>query len=141
MISAQPTRFDLDCVAQAAAWRDAAIADGWSIEPTYGASEPVERAARLRREGFSAQILTRLPVEGDRNQQYTDGSVHLWGPDGLAVNPGRTYDWAKLNAGLTTCSACKATDVPTERVGFAGRVCAACLPAQRRAIETPGWCD
>jgi len=39
-------------------WRDAAVADGWSIKPTYQ-SEVVEQAASLERDGFHAQVIAR----------------------------------------------------------------------------------
>lgn len=131
--------FDAKTVEWARAWRDAAVADGWSIEPTYGDSESVDRAARLSRVGWMAQVITRTPIEGNRHANYYCGTIHVWGPDGLAVSPGHTYDWAHLVAGLRTCSACKATDVDTERYGFAGRCCAACLPTMRARTEQPGW--
>src|SRR6185437_538235 len=44
-------------IAAARQFRDAAVADGWSIAPTYGDSESVERAAKLRRDDFTMMIL------------------------------------------------------------------------------------
>lgn len=132
------SKFDMASVERARAWRDAAVADGWSIEPTYQ-TEPVERAARLSRDGFSAQIITRTPEEGHRWRTTYEGSVHIWGPDSLAVKAPHPYSWERLTAGLRTCHDCGATDVETQRVGFAGRTCAACLPDARKRIETPGW--
>lgn len=35
-------------IAEALAWRDAAVADGWSVEPMYPSTESVDRAAKLR---------------------------------------------------------------------------------------------
>lgn len=43
------------------AWREAAIADGWSAEPTYK-TEPIERAMRLKRDGYVVQTITRAPA-------------------------------------------------------------------------------
>ena len=123
-------------------FRQAAVADGWTQQPTYPGSEPIEQAASLEKDGWKMQVICR-PTTMDRRGQpiRCSASIHIWGPDDLAVNVPRSYDWAELQDGLRTCSACKATNVETQRVGFAGRVCATCLPAQRKAIERPGWCD
>lgn len=129
------TRFDQLTLEQVRAWRDAAIADGWDATPTYE-TESIDRATRLRRDGWEAQVLTR-----DDSPQSISATVHLWGPDGLAVRTGIAYDFDKLKAGLRTCMACKATDVDTQRYSFAGRCCAACRPEMARRTEQPGWCD
>lgn len=121
-------------ILRAAEWRDAAVADGWSIEPTYP-HESVETAWRLLRDGFQVQGLTR--PESDKSMPVA--TIHIWGPDGLAIKVPPIYAWGPIAAGVRTCSACGATDVETQRVGFAGRVCGACLPEQRRLVETPGW--
>lgn len=47
------------------AYRDAAVADGWSIEATYK-EETFDRAARLRKDGFLMSILTRDNSEDHR---------------------------------------------------------------------------
>ncbi len=93
--------------AAVAAWRDAAVADGWDRRPTY-----------------------IMPFVA---------SISLWGPDGLAITPPATYDWPAIQAGATTCRACKKVGVKTVRYSFAGRCCEACLPAMRAAHEKPGW--
>lgn len=120
---------------KAEAWRDAAVADGWSIEPTYD-YEPVERAWRLSREGFSVQGITRAARD---DTEMTTADIHIWGPDGLAIRPPPIYDWSAIVAGSRTCNACGATDVETQRYGFAGRCCAACRPEMARIHEQPGW--
>lgn len=109
-------------------------ADGWSTEPTYN-GEAIERATRLRRDGFIASSTARPSADGLKSS----ASIHVWGPDGLAIVPPFPYSFDACMAATETCSACRKTGVPTERVGFAGRVCATCLPAQRARIETPGW--
>jgi hypothetical protein len=126
-------------VEQAVAWREAAVADGWAIEPTYPGSEGTDRAAKLKRDGWVAMILTRTPVEGDRWRDHYEGAVHVWGPDRMAVVPGAAYSWDRLRAGLRHCAYCNADDVDTQCVGFAGRTCSKCLPEQRRQQEFPGW--
>lgn len=115
-------------------WRLAALADGWTEEPTYK-GEPVEHAARMRRDGFLAIVVAR---PGDaRTKPY--GSLAAWGPDGLGLRVPVPYDWEQLRAGLRHCTACGADDVDTTRYSFAGRCCAACLPEMRRQHEKPGW--
>jgi len=131
------------------AYRDAAIADGWHHEATYG-SESEERACRLRRDGWQMQILTRSrgnyipdpkwPNHPSPHGKYAyEAQVSVWGPDGMDVRPGAIYDWESLKAKLRICPNCGAKDVETERVGFAGRCCAKCLPEQRKQVEYPGW--
>lgn len=124
-------------VALAHRWREAAIADGWNAEPSYGDHEPLERAWRLTRDGYVIQGLSRA---GD-DKSLPTASVHIWGPDGLAIEPPLEYDLAAIRRGAETCSECGACPVRTERVAFANRVCGECAPAARRALETPGWCD
>lgn len=122
----------------AEAYRDAAAADGWSIRPTYN-SEDIKRASTLGREGFVMQVLTR--DNSEKKGKWHEAQISIWGPDGLAIHPPTTYDFAKIKALTRHCNYCKADDVDTERVGFAGRCCAKCLPEQRARIEKPGWCD
>jgi hypothetical protein len=116
------------------AWVAAAVADGWAITPTYGDHEPVERAARLTRDGFVVQALMR-----DDLPPVVGAAIHVWGPDSLTILVPQAYSYDSLVAGLRVCSKCRARDVDTQRVGFAGRVCAACLPAARKVAEYPGW--
>lgn len=118
------------------AWRDAAIADGWSVEPYFPNHEPVSSASKLRREGYIASILTREKVN---SKWKFECQMSVWGPDGLAIKVPVVYDWQKISTSQRRCNYCKAEDVETHQVGFAGRACAACLPAQRKRQEYPGW--
>lgn len=113
-----------------AAWREAAIADGWQHEPLYAPHETEEQACRMARDGFKAHVIVR-GNHGD--------SVAVWGPDGMQVRVPREYTWEAVVAGLRTCQPCGATDVDTVRYSFAGRCCAACRPAMARQHEYPGW--
>ena len=120
------------------AYRDAAIADGWTSEPTYK-DESAHRACKLHKGGFVMMVLTREHRPGGPSAYEVQ--VHLWGPDGLAIKPEAPYNWDQINEGLRVCDWCGATGVYTERVGFANRVCARCAPEARRKIEVPGWSD
>ena len=119
------------------AFRDAAVSDGWAIRPTY-TSEPQQRASTLEREGFKMSILTRT-----RNKEWQKYAFEThacaWGPDGLALRLHAPYSWEQFKAAMTSCNYCGATGVQVERVGFAGRCCAACIPTVRPCIEYPGW--
>jgi len=132
-------------IAAALAWRDAAVADGWTMTPTYGEHESVDHAWSLEHtEGFKALGLSRPAncapgAPQQRDDTAGTGQVSVWGPDGLALPSGRTYSMAALRAGLTTCGYCNATGVHTQRVGFAGRCCDTCLVDVRKMVETPGW--
>jgi hypothetical protein len=115
-------------------WRQAAEADGWQFTPTYQ-HEPVEHAFRGNREGFSIQGIARPNGPG----KTPEASIHIWGPDGLAIKPPLCYNMDKIRAGARRCGYCSAEDVDTVRVGFAGRCCLTCEPTIRPHIETPGW--
>lgn len=117
-------------------WRRDAVAAGWVASATYD-HEPIESAMRLSSpDGWEAQSLLRLSDDPKRNSEV---SLHLWGPDGLSVEPPPYFDQAVLSQLLLTCQRCEATDVPTQRVGFAGRVCEACIKDARKEVERPGW--
>lgn len=116
-------------------WRSDAIAAGWSHEPTYGESESEDRAMRLTGPlGWSAQTIARPNENGG-----AAASIHVWGPDGLAVEVPPFFDMGALTAATLRCSRCKAEGVETQRVGFAGRVCGACISEARKEVERPGW--
>ena len=120
------------------AYRDAAIADGWTVEPTYAAEE-IGRACRLKKSDFVMMVLTRENRPGGKFAYEV--RAYLWGPDGLAIKPQAPHNWDQIKEGLRVCGWCGATGVHTERVGFANRVCAKCAPEARKKIEVPGWCD
>ena len=90
-----------------------AVADGWSIAPTYQ-NESVDRAARLKREGFVMQVLMRTHEPSLHKWQF-EAKVHLWGPDGLALNPPAAYNFAEIEKSTRTCNHCGATDIHTVR--------------------------
>jgi hypothetical protein len=126
---------DLEAVRQ---WVADAVADGWDIEPTYRV-EPVGRAARLTRDGYIAMALMRdNSGETGRRWRY-EANVSVWGPDGLAISVPRKYDFALIEKAVRRCGECGKEDVDTQRVGFAGRTCAGCLPEARKKHEYPGW--
>jgi hypothetical protein len=126
---------DLEAVRQ---WVATAVADGWQIEPTYQ-TEPVESAATLDKGGFRAMALMRDRGENhDRRYRY-EAKVSAWGPDGLAISVPATYDFALIEKAVRRCGECGREDVDTQRVGFAGRTCADCLPAARKKHEYSGW--
>jgi hypothetical protein len=114
------------------AFRDAAIADGWSHEPTYGNQEPEESACTLKRDGWIMMVFAR---------KQHDVSISIWAPDGLDVKAPGVYNWDEIQRGIRRCNACGAEDVKTTRYSFAGRCCEKCLPAMRAKHEFPGWAD
>lgn len=124
----------------AIAFRDAAIADGWTAEP-YFPNESFDQASRLSRDGFICSILTRDKRETVGTKWKFQAKVNIWAPDGLAIAVPMVYDSAVILSSQRRCQYCKAEDVDTQRVGFAGRCCANCLPEKRKQIERPGWCE
>lgn len=125
-------------IAEVIAWRDSAIADGWSCEPIYQ-SEPADHCARLTREGFVVSVYARPTLHG--GAVALNGEVIGWGPDGCCVNLPERYAWEPLRPALRVCDNCGAADIDPCRYSFAGRCCAACLPKMRAEHEKPGWCD
>lgn len=128
---------DPERLAAAKAWRDAAIADGWAATPTYGDHEAQDSACTLDRDGFRVQVVSRVHKPGER-WMFT-ASVEIWGPDRLAIRTPDTYNWSAIQSALQHCNYCHKDGVATQRVGFAGRCCAECLPEQRNRAERPGW--
>jgi hypothetical protein len=124
------------------AYREAAVADGWSIRPTYD-SEPVTSAASLDKEGFHMSILARInDLKRYPNvKNLYDIDISIWGPDSLAVEPPKQYYMEAIRKGLRFCGCCGKTDVDTVRYSFAGRCCKECQPNLRAIHEKPGWCD
>jgi hypothetical protein len=117
----------------ATAWREAAMADGWTGEPTYPSHEPIESAAKLTHpDGFTAQILTRTHAAGSRYKFSV--SVHVWGPDGLTVEPPDVYEMTAIRMNARKCCFCAKPDCATTRVGFAGRACLACAPVEEAKL-------
>lgn len=117
------------------AFRDAAVADGWTIRPTYGEGESVDRASTLNRDGYVMMVLTRTH-EGPKWKYEAD--VSIWGPDGLAILPPPIYDMAEIKRRGRICLDCGAENVETARGGFAGRSCKACAPIQEAKLG-PGY--
>lgn len=113
------------------AWRDAAVADGWSIEQTYG-HEPAEHAFRLQRAGYMILGLARPMPEDDRSLPMPD--IAIWGPDGLHIPTPLTYDFAAIERGAKTCGYCGAHPVKTQRVAFANRACDTCGPIEQARL-------
>lgn len=118
-------------------WRADAIAAGWAHEPTYGDGESEDRAMRLLGpDGWTAQTLARE----EPAPKSSCAQISLWGPDGLHVPTPPVFNMDELWRLTRVCQRCKAQDVDTQRVGFAGRVCGSCVADARREVETPGWC-
>lgn len=118
-----------------AQWRDAALADGWTGE-AMSSEEGIDRRIRLTREGWVVHCITRESTEAGKKHE---ASISVWAPDGMVVKVPAFYSMHGLIARSRWCSRCKAKDVDTQRVGFAGRVCTPCLEPARKAVETPGW--
>ena len=119
-------------------WVKDASADGWELNPTYD-NEPVDFAATLKRDGFTARIILREFVNKATGRIYMDYSIHVWGPDGLQIAVPVTYSWESVYRALDICLECGRDSEHVQRVGFAGRCCDACAPAARKRDERAGW--
>lgn len=118
-------------------FRNAAVADGWDIKPTYDEHESVESHATLAKEGFICHVKARVKKPGS-TWKY-EAEVSIWGPDRLAIIPPKIYNWDEIKANVNQCMVCKTKELVTYQVGFAGRVCEFCLPDARKKYEFPGW--
>lgn len=126
---------DLDAARR---YRDDAIADGWRAEPLYAPNEELERAAKLKRDGFVMHVISRDNTDGGYRMRF-EVAVNVWGPDGLVVKPPRPYQGMKaIVEASQRCSHC-GNQGGTERYSFAGRCCKDCLPEMRKLHEQPGW--
>jgi len=126
---------DKEYYEKAVQFREAMVADGWSIKPSFD-NESLERATDLEKEGFKCMILTRTGVCAKYEYRV---DINIWGPDGLAIIPPEFYDWEKITAGQRRCNYCGKENVETHRVGFAGRVCDECGATVAARVERPGW--
>ena len=129
----------------AAAWRAALVADGFTLEPTYGNSEPIERACTGRTaDGWVVMMIARPAGEPSYQRgparRRPEWSINAWAPDTLAVNVPDAVDVAALRANVDKCGYCRKRG-PTVRLGFAGRACPECRAAKAPTVERPGWCD
>jgi hypothetical protein len=116
------------------AYREAAVNDGWEIEPTH-AHEPITSCATLKKNDFVMMINTRT----EQGKWKYVASVHIWGPDKKAIEPGDIYNWNYIQNGLSRCNNCGVENVKIFQYSFAGRCCEACLPEMRKQHEYPGW--
>lgn len=127
----------LDHLESVKQFRDAAVADGWDLKPTYK-NEDIDRASSLTKDGFKMSIISRDNTE--KNYKYKfEAEISIWGPDGISIPTPELYDFELIRNGLTSCPVCGAKDVKTVRVAFANRACEVCAPALREKLETPGW--
>ena len=106
------------------AWRDAAIADQWIAEPMFEKADADELARLSHPEGFVAHVVARID----------EAVIKIWGPDKLAIMPPNAYCMNAVRAGQHICEFCRATNIPTTRVGFANRACLTCAPAKDAAF-------
>lgn len=104
------------------AYKDAAIADGWTI-----CEQPNNNLIKLTKDEFIMFCL--------------NSSIMIWGPDKLAIERPFKYCFEDMVNNLSKCNYCGKENVFTSRVGFAGRCCNECLPEKRKELEYPGWCD
>lgn len=131
----------------ACVWRDCALADGWSLEPTYQ-HEPAEShgtiAIDTRIGMFKGHVMARPSKRGETERDWSlgMGEVTVWAPDSLQIRVPLIYPGIEAIIAMTRhCNNCHADDVDTQRYSFAGRCCAACRPEMARIHERPGWTD
>lgn len=132
------------------AYRNAMIADGWTMRALYGPTEPMESYAHGEKEGFTCHVKSRDHVQQSERFPYLKNarpkqrymcSVTVWAPDGAVIQVPSVYSWEAIKAQVMHCPKCGADNVKTVRVAFANRACEKCAPALRAKLETPGWCD
>jgi len=117
----------------AIAYKDSAIADGWSLKTEENGNCDY---FILNREGFTMHCMARLHKSTCKWKYQAE--VTIWGPDGLQIRVPDMYDWEEIQKRVDVCMSCGAVG-KIQRVGFAGRYCSKCVPAQRKIQEFPGW--
>ena len=123
---------------KAHAWREAALNDGWTGEPTYE-REPIEHAARLTHpDGWVVQILSRPVPAADGRLPCPE--VTVWAPDKAQVKVPPVYDFRVLQANARICMECGAEDVDTAQYAFATRCCGVCGPRYQASLPA-NWCE
>lgn len=143
-----------------AAWRDAAVADGWTERPggPWGIqSQPATWDPRFRtfaqtgerRDGDRSVALYKgdmTVVLADREDSPARiwRSAQGWFGNGLQAwgTVPKVYDAQVIHALRGQCTACGQQGAPERltRIGFAGKICPDCdSPQQRAALEFPGW--
>lgn len=129
------------------AWREAAIADGWSCRATYEGHEAMERAATLDHPwGYHAMILSRDNAGKSPGKFRYEVGVYLWDAlkFGIAIKTPRVYSLEAIQRAERTCPECGneyESKAVMRRVAFANRCCANCYGALKAKLETRGWCD
>ena len=119
-------------------YREAAVADGWKIEPLYE-TESVQSAAKLTRDGWVMHVMARdLRKPGRLKGPSYEACVTIWGPDRLQITVPHPYSWHLIEAALSKCMKC-GQSAEVERVGFAGRYCKTCSPSERKRQELARW--
>ena len=118
-------------------FRDDAVKDGWSIEPSYGTHESVERASTLKKNGYTMSVISREKI----GKWEYEADISIWADDGLSVAYPDIYNFDAIEKGKRHCNLCDADDVDTQRYSFAGRCCAKCRPEAAKKYEYPGWAD
>ena len=104
------------------------LADGWKDIPQ---PEMYDHLVQFTKDEFIVSIFNSKAVDGE--------SAHAWGPDALSLELPMPYDFEQMKRNLRKCGICGREDVDTQRVAYADRVCAKCLPAARKSLERPGW--
>lgn len=134
---------NIDQLKSALAFKQAAVADGWSIKPTYSNHESTDTAATLNHpDGFTMQIYTRdhLPLVPNAITRY-EVDISIWGTDTLSIEVPPVYNMQAIRDGMKKCFNCHKIVDQTFRYSFAGRCCKDCLPRMREIHEKSGWCD
>lgn len=115
---------------EATQFRAEACFDGWDCEK-MNTHYPHYKAARLTWNGYRIEVVVL--------ENLDQGSVQIWGPDGLRVLTPDKYDWPAIRAGMEHCNVCGRDKVLTTKYSFDKRCCEQCLPRQQELYEHPGW--
>ncbi len=126
-------------------YREICIQNGWTASSMYGTHESIERAAKLMKDGFVTQIISREHTKLQKSKYEV--SISIWGPDRLALPSPEymvfdkygtfIYDFDRIKKCTRICNYCGTQNVETARVGFAGRACLSCQPKEEAKL--PKW--
>lgn len=116
-------------------FREAAKLDGWEHRATYK-NESAKRVTTLVRDGYKIHAMSRTNV----GKWKYEAQICIWGPDGCAIKPPSVYGWDAITSNYLRCHFCGEVS-ELHQVGFANKACASCLPAAKKKLEYPGWCN
>lgn len=151
-----------------AAWREAALADGWEETPGgpwgiqardkgidrrtgqlhhTGERRPGDNSIKLIKGEFIIELIDRVVGLNSSKHGFKEQFMMGWARKGHQVlhKIPEVYSWEALKFAATLCTNCGKPNLKNEPLhpySFAGMACSVCDTSSFRAkVEPPGWAD